>query len=172
MILAARREAGFADALATVGRVEVHPGATNSIASSATAWLDVRAPTAQTARKLADDITSIIASEAGDHMVELVRAEESWSDGTDFLMPLRERLAVCVKATLGAAPLLATGAGHDAAVLASRLPTAMLFVRNPTGTSHDAGESANLEDCLAGVDALTAVMANLIDDDSVSGGSQ
>jgi N-carbamoyl-L-amino-acid hydrolase len=60
---------------------------------------------------------------------------------------------------LGDPPRLATGAGHDAGILASKgIPTAMLFVRNPTGVSHSPAEFAERADCLAGVEALTAVL--------------
>ncbi len=44
---------------------------------------------------------------------------------------------------------LAAYAGHDAGVLARHLPAAMLFVRNPTGISHNPAETASEEDCLA-----------------------
>ena len=54
-----------------------------------------------------------------------------------------------------------TGAGHDAAILAAHVPAAMLFVRNPSGISHDPAETATRDDCLAGVEALTAVLADL-----------
>jgi N-carbamoyl-L-amino-acid hydrolase len=37
----------------------------------------------------------------------------------------------------------------------------MLFVRNPTGVSHSPAEYAERDDCLAGVDALTKVIADL-----------
>jgi beta-ureidopropionase / N-carbamoyl-L-amino-acid hydrolase len=58
--------------------------------------------------------------------------------------------------------VLATGAGHDAGVLAtSGIPAGMIFVRNPTGVSHSPAEFAEHDDCLAGVDALTAVLADL-----------
>ena len=64
-------------------------------------------------------------------------------------------------------PLLATGAGHDAGILAAAgVPTAMLFVRNPTGVSHSPAEHAERDDCLAGVEALTAVAAELAGDDA------
>jgi N-carbamoyl-L-amino-acid hydrolase len=57
---------------------------------------------------------------------------------------------------------LATGAGHDAGILAAAgVPTAMLFVRNPTGISHSPAENAERDDCLAGVEALAAVAAEL-----------
>ena len=60
-----------------------------------------------------------------------------------------------------AAPVLPTGAGHDAGILAARLPTAMLFVRNPTGVSHSPAEHAEPADCAAGVAALAAVLREL-----------
>jgi N-carbamoyl-L-amino-acid hydrolase len=37
----------------------------------------------------------------------------------------------------------------------------MLFVRNPTGVSHSPAESATDDDCVAGVAALAAVLADL-----------
>jgi N-carbamoyl-L-amino-acid hydrolase len=57
--------------------------------------------------------------------------------------------------------VLATGAGHDAGILAARLPTGMLFVRNPTGVSHSPAEHADDTDCATGVAALAAVLRDL-----------
>jgi N-carbamoyl-L-amino-acid hydrolase len=75
-----------------------------------------------------------------------------------FDLALRDRLS----ALLGDAPVLATGAGHDAGVLAAAgVPTAMLFVRNPTGVSHAPAEHADTADCEAGVEALAAVLTEL-----------
>jgi N-carbamoyl-L-amino-acid hydrolase len=37
----------------------------------------------------------------------------------------------------------------------------MIFVRNPTGVSHAPGEHADRDDCLAAVEALTAVLREL-----------
>lgn len=59
-------------------------------------------------------------------------------------------------------PMLGTGAGHDAGILANAgVPTTMLFVRNPTGSSHTPEEFAEADDCHAGVEALTAVVRDL-----------
>jgi N-carbamoyl-L-amino-acid hydrolase len=67
-----------------------------------------------------------------------------------------------VATVLGDPPRLATGAGHDAGILAAGgVPTAMLFVRNPTGVSHAPNEHAERDDCLAGVAALADVAAEL-----------
>ena len=74
---------------------------------------------------------------------------------------LRDRLVRVLAAAGIAAPALPTGAGHDAGVLAARIPTGMLFVRNPTGVSHSPAEHADLADCETGVTALAAVLADL-----------
>ena len=59
-------------------------------------------------------------------------------------------------------PILPTGAGHDAGVLAAHVPTAMLYVRNPTGVSHSPEERADPDDCHAGVTALADVLQDLL----------
>ena len=61
--------------------------------------------------------------------------------------------------------MIPTAAGHDAGILsAAGIPTAMLFVRNPTGVSHSPLETAAMADCLAGVAALADVLAELSGD--------
>ena len=67
-----------------------------------------------------------------------------------------------ISALLGGAPVIPTGAGHDAGILQlAGVPSAMLFVRNPTGVSHSPEEHADTADCLAGVDALATVLTEL-----------
>lgn len=162
-VLAARRAASQrADARATVGRLEASPGATNAIASRATAWLDARAPTPGEVRAVVDEVHEATTAAAAAEGVAVELAEESWSGGAEFGAELREAVAAVVEEALGTVSVLPTGAGHDAAVLASAgIPAAMLFVRNPTGTSHDPAEHASRDDCLAGVAALTAVLRSL-----------
>jgi N-carbamoyl-L-amino-acid hydrolase len=161
-ILAARRAAHDHDALATVGRLAVVPGATNAIASHATAWLDARAPGPDTVRRVVEAVGGAASKAGAEHGVAVEVAEESWSGGADFGAGLRNRLAATVKERLGTVAVLPTGAGHDAAILAAHVPSAMLFVRNPSGISHDPAEHATTSDCLAGVDALAAVLEDLI----------
>ena len=93
--------------------------------------------------------------------VEITR--ESYLPEVTFDAGLRGRLRAVLEAVpgLGEVPVLATGAGHDAGVLAAELPTAMLFARNPTGVSHAPAETAADDDCRAGADALATVLAAL-----------
>ena len=58
--------------------------------------------------------------------------------------------------------MIPTAAGHDAGILAAAgVPTAMLFVRNPTGVSHSPEEHAETADCLVGVSALADTLERL-----------
>ncbi|MEU4362334.1 Zn-dependent hydrolase [Promicromonospora sp. NPDC023987] len=90
---------------------------------------------------------------------------ESWTPATVFDPALAARLADVVGRPGSAlpAPVIGTGAGHDAGILAAAgVPTAMLFVRNPTGISHSPAEYAEAADCDAGVRALTTVLKDLL----------
>lgn len=151
-ILAAREAATAHGGLATVGRVQIEPNSVNAIPARVRTWLDARADQEASVRAIVADV----AAAAGVGPVE-----ESWTPRTDLDAALRDRLA----ARLGGAPVLATGAGHDAGILAlAGIPTAMLFVRNPTGVSHAPEEHAGRDDCLTGVVALADVLADLLDD--------
>jgi N-carbamoyl-L-amino-acid hydrolase len=156
-VFAARGLAERFGALATVGRVRVTPNGTNAVPSLVEAWLDARAPDEATLTALVDDVGRVAVASADGHGVAVDRTRESSARAVAFDAGLRERIG----ALLGGAPALPTGAGHDAGVLSARVPTAMLFVRNPSGVSHSPAEHADTEDCLAGVEALAAVLAEL-----------
>jgi N-carbamoyl-L-amino-acid hydrolase len=157
MVLAARDAAERNGTVATVGKARIVPGGVNAIASSVTAWLDARGPADAAVRKTVEEVGAAAREAARPHGVTVELAEESYTEIVDFNLALRDR----VVRTLGGAPVLPTGAGHDAGVLSARLPTAMLFVRNPTGVSHAPAEHAETADCLTGVEALAAVLDDL-----------
>lgn len=176
-VLAAREKARRAGALATVGRLQVEPGATNAVPSRVRAWLDARAADEDTLRTLVDAVVEGATQRAAVDGTALAVTVESVTTAVDFPPVLRDRVAAVVgrygseggAATPGtpengrSAPLLPTGAGHDAGVLAAAgVPAAMLFVRNPTGVSHAPAEHAEDADVDVGVDALTAVLADLL----------
>ncbi|MFT4228877.1 MAG: M20/M25/M40 family metallo-hydrolase, partial [Microbacterium sp.] len=141
----------------TVGRVRVTPGGSNVIASRAEAWIDLRAETDDDVRDLHDRVVAAMTRVAEREGCTLDVQQESSSARVDFDVALRER----VSAALGAVPAIPTGAGHDAGILSAHLPTAMIFVRNPTGVSHAPGEGATDDDCEAGAAGLAAVLRDL-----------
>jgi N-carbamoyl-L-amino-acid hydrolase len=140
-VLQARELAGKYGIVATCGKVVVEPNGINAIPSRVRGWLDARG---------AD------AGAVGALVAELSRGrdvhEESWTPATPFDAALSDRCA----AVLDDAPRLASGAGQ------AGVATAMLFVRNPTGISHSPAEFAERDDCLRGVQALTAVVTDLV----------
>jgi N-carbamoyl-L-amino-acid hydrolase len=146
LITGARAAAQAQGCVATVGKVRVSPNGVNAIPSLATGWLDARGPDEAAVKQ----VVPLLERQVG------VRAvEESWTAATRFDPEFAQSLATL----LGDVPVIATGAGHDAGVLAARgIRSAMLFVRNPTGVSHAPDEHADAGDCEAGVTALTRVL--------------
>ncbi|MGH3360482.1 MAG: allantoate amidohydrolase [Nocardioidaceae bacterium] len=157
--LAANKQARLTGARATFGRVETHPNGTNAIASHVSGWLDARAADEETLKGVVEKVTAQAIDRAQRDGTSVEMTPESVSGIVEFDTGLRDRVAVM----LGDVPVLPTGAGHDAGVLAAYgIPTAMLFVRNPTGVSHSPAEHAEWDDCVAGVRALTDVVADLV----------
>jgi len=139
----AQRTAGL---VATVGFVEAKPGATNVIAGEARATLDIRH---------ASDVARMEALD------ELIRQAEDISAKRGVTVKWRTLLAqhaVAMDPFLAGqieqaiqksgceVHRMASGAGHDAMILAEKIPAAMIFLRTPGGISHDPAESVHLDD--------------------------
>jgi N-carbamoyl-L-amino-acid hydrolase len=157
--LAANKRARLSGTRATFARVAVQPNATNAIPELVQAWLDARGEDSDRVGRLVDAVTHQAVARGTRDGTRVTVTEESSSPTVDFDVDLASRLA----AVLGGAPVIATGAGHDAGVLQlAGIPSAMVFVRNPTGVSHSPEEFADAADCLAGVDALATVLETLV----------
>lgn len=163
IVLAVKRAASRREgARGTVGRIEPVPGGTNVIASRVEIWLDVRHPddavTAQVVEEIYRRTREISAVEGCSAQM----TEESYSGTVHFNPDLTRSLQVAVQRTATGAPVLDTGAGHDAGVLAAHVPSGMLFVRNPSGISHSPEEYVEDDDAEAGVVALADALAELL----------
>jgi N-carbamoyl-L-amino-acid hydrolase len=163
-ILAARALAEEHGARATVARALVNPNGTNAIPSLVSAWLDARAADEAALGAVVAGVREVAERASREHGVDCATANESLTPLVSFAHGLRDRLAAVVadRAPDPRVPVLPTGAGHDAGVLAAHVPTAMLYVRNPTGVSHSPEEWARPEDCHAGVLALADVLQDLL----------
>jgi len=147
LIRTARHAAHEHNCLATVGKLRVEPNGVNAIASRVTAGSMPGAGGGLGARR-----GRRVEAAAG-----TAAAEESFTDETIFDAALRDRLV----RVLGDAPVLPTGAGHDAGILATAgVPTALLFVRNPPA-SRTRREFARARRLPRGVAALAAVVREL-----------
>lgn len=155
--LAANKQARLAGQRATFGRIAVEPNGTNAVPSLVTAWLDARASSDDALAELVAAVERQGVERAGRDGTSLAVTPESVSGSVAFDPDLAARLA-----GLGGWPVIPTQAGHDAGILSDAgVPTAMVFVRNPTGVSHSPDERAETADCLAGVEALADVLSEL-----------
>jgi len=158
--LAANKQARLSAARATFGRIEVAPNGTNAVPSRVTAWMDARCASDGELSDLVAAVTRQGTERAGRDGTSLAVTAESVSASVAFDAALA--VAIAADHAAGDWPVIPTQAGHDAGILsAAGIPTAMLFVRNPTGISHSPAESATVPDCLVGVSALADTLERL-----------
>jgi len=157
--LAANKQARITGQRATFGRLETTPNSTNSVPAAVTAWMDVRCESDEQLAELVATITRQAEERADRDGTTLTVTAESVSGSTEFDADLATRIAADHADDW---PVIPTQAGHDAGILSAQgIPSAMLFVRNPTGVSHSPAEHAEVADCLAGVDALAETLEQL-----------
>lgn len=156
----------YPGARATVGRIEPIPGGTNVIASRVDLWLDARHAEDEVTAELVRRISDRADVESAEQGCDAILVEEALTPTVRFDSGLRDTLS----RRLPDAPILKTGAGHDAGVLAAVVPTAMLFVRNPTGISHSHQESVEDADAEEGARYLSEALC-AVDSDAAGGQS-
>ena len=159
----ARQVGSERDVFATVGKIDVEPNSTNSVATAVNLWLDLRASTDSLLDNALADWSRRVGEAAHAQSVEMQLDPESRSRAMSFDPDLRRLIN---EVSGDALPVLSTAAGHDAAVLGETLPTAMIFVRNATGVSHAPSERAAMEDCAKAVVLLRRVIDRLAFDES------
>lgn len=132
--------------VATVGSIEAKPGAANVIAGEVRVTLDVRHQSDEVRVRA---VTSLfrqaeeIAQRRGLSTCSNTLLDQAAVAMDSFLADQAEQSMVKV----GCAPhRMVSGAGHDAMILAEKVPPAMIFLRTPGGVSHDPSESVAVED--------------------------
>lgn len=156
----ARRTPGL---LATVGRIEVSPGASNVIPGRVELTLDVRHPEDAVRREARD-----ILEGRGHEIAEDRSLRFAWQIMREHAavtcdQRLSDRLRHAAQASGVRAVDLPSGAGHDAVMMARCLPVAMLFVRCAGGISHSPAESVATEDVATALDVLDHFLDGLAD---------
>ncbi len=135
--------------VATVGHVHVEPNAANVIVGAVQVSLDVRHARDSERNAAVEFLLTQAEAIAARRGLTLARARQMDQPA----VPMDERLTAFLAEAIEAAGLpvkrMTSGAGHDAMVMASRLPTAMLFLRSPGGISHHPDETVREEDVAA-----------------------
>jgi len=132
--------------VATVGLVEAKPGATNVIAGEARATLDIRHASDRARTEALDELIRQAESIAGRRGLT-VKWRTLLAQHAVAMDPfLTDQIQHAIQRTGCEPHRMASGAGHDAMILAERVPAAMIFLRTPEGISHDPAESVHLDD--------------------------
>jgi allantoate deiminase len=132
--------------VATVGRLIVEPNAGNVVPGLVQVSLDVRHSQDETRASVVEELVTRAGTIATSRGLTIERADRL----NQPAVPMDERLTSFLTDAMEAAgfPIktMPSGAGHDAMVMAARVPAAMLFLRSPGGISHHPAETVLEED--------------------------
>jgi allantoate deiminase len=138
--------------VATVGQIEAMPGATNVIAATARVTLDVRHKSDDIRDRAVDTLVRMaeeIAARRGLALQQQVLLSQRAVAMDPFLV---DQIQEAIRSAGCQPHRMTSGAGHDAMILAEKVPAAMIFLRSPGGISHDPAESVEVEDVAKALD--------------------
>jgi allantoate deiminase len=146
---------------ATVGTLAVEPGGVNVVPGAVRLSLDIRHANDRVREHAIAELlgrAEEIVQRRGVHF-HVEQQQHNVAVPTDGR--LSELLTASAHALGLTPPRMVSGAGHDAAVMASLAPMAMLFIRSPGGVSHHPEETVNQEDVAAALDVMVAFLHRL-----------
>jgi allantoate deiminase len=145
--LAVEKEARVIPGLvATVGALEAKPGATNVIAGECRAMLDVRHTSDTSRTQSVSTLLRIAAEIAKRRDISLTSSTSLVQAATPMDSFLAQEIDTAVSQAGIKSHRMVSGAGHDAMILAEKVPSAMIFLRSPGGISHNPKESVLVDD--------------------------
>jgi allantoate deiminase len=160
-VSAVEKEAGVTDDLrATVGCLTVSPGAANVVPGEVRLSLDVRHEDDAMRGAAARAILRAATNAADWRRVEVESEQVVDEPAVRMDAELTRRLSAAAGPGV---ERLVSGAGHDAVVMASICPTAMLFIRSPGGISHHPDENVRREDVRAAVEVMVRFLETELD---------
>ncbi len=151
----ARKTSGL---VATVGQIKAEPGASNVIPGEVNLTLDVRHQNDSVRRTAGAALQKIARQIAAARQVEIFWQLVQQTDSVPCSLPLSRLLTNAARKHQSKVIQLASGAGHDAAVMGRITPAAMLFIRCKGGTSHHPDESAKLADIGVALNVLNGFL--------------
>jgi len=139
----------------TIGKIGVHPGASNSIPQTATFTIDLRHPDDASRKGSLEILKRKFDKIAKDRSLQLDWQPVQDNDATPCDAALTASLLDSLAAVTGSSLSLSSGAGHDGVMVSRICPIAMLFIRCRDGLSHHPAEFASAEDIGTGIDVLS-----------------
>ena len=149
------------DQVCTVGKIDLHPNLTNVVASRATLTLDVRNTDETILQKAEAEIAVFCMALAEREQVTITRRVLVRFEPVIFHDRVIEIVESTARTRGDSVQRMASGAGHDAQMLARMCPSGMIFVPSHKGLSHNVNEHTDEADLVAGANILLDVMLQL-----------
>ncbi len=147
--------------VATVGKLDVQPGAGNVVPGVVHATLDVRHPKDESRHAAVAQLLTRAEHAGALRGVQVKATTQMQQRAVPMDFALTEQLQQAAQRAGFAPRAMFSGAGHDAMVLAQHVPTTMLFVRSPGGLSHHPDEAVREEDVAAALAVVTEFVRSL-----------
>ena len=149
------------DLVATVGFVQAKPGAVNVIAGEVLATLDIRHASDAIRAQALDDLIRRAQAIAAKRTVSVEWRTLLAQDAVAMDPFLTNQIEHAIRSSGCQPHRMTSGAGHDAMILAEKVPSAMIFLRSPGGISHDPAESVHLDDVAKALDCGFQLLTQL-----------
>ena len=150
-----------ADLRATVGQIDVTPNARNVIPGRVKLSADIRHSKDPIRSKAVEELCNRAEALSSAHGVTFSLLEQQSQSATTMDANLTNLLSGTISDSGTGLVSLPSGAGHDAVVMAKRFPTAMLFIRQPSGISHHPDEDVQHSDVAIAIEVLVRFVDQL-----------
>ncbi len=150
--------------MVTSSRILVAPNAVTTVAADVRLWIDARSSDPERPDRWRAALLEAASALAARTQVGIEIKLASQSRGTEFSAAIRDQLHADATRLLGhEVPGSVCFAGHDAGILAARVPAAMVLVRNHSGISHSPAEHVELEDAELATTVIEHTLTSLIE---------
>jgi allantoate deiminase len=147
--------------VATVGTLAVKPGAVNVIAGEARATLDVRHGSDEARHAAVETLTGAATDIAARRRLSVQHTVLLNQPSVAMDPALARQVEESIRRAGCEPHRMVSGAGHDAMILAEKIPSALIFLRTPGGISHDPAETVRVEDVATAIEAGSHLLAHL-----------
>lgn len=149
------------DLKVTIGSVDVFPNAINIIPQQVEATLDIRHPDQELFHEALERIYEFVKSDSVFRVLEHTIEELVHIDPVNFDSGLVKKIIFASEELGYSSKRMYSGAGHDAQLLASKYPSAMIFIPSKNGISHSIDEHSDMKDIEQGANVLLYTILNL-----------
>ena len=139
--------------LATVGTIAAMPGAANVIAGQTRVTLDVRHRSDEVREREISGLIVLAEEIAKRRMMTVQHRTLACQSCVPLSPSLLDQVEEAIRRTGAESHRMVSGAGHDAMILAEKMPAALIFLRTPGGVSHSPSESVLIDDVAKAIEA-------------------